>query len=102
MPGAKRPKFENEKCYGFDVSSQAENIKREKHLNLSWLIEAYKLTPKERRNKFFRSSFDKLAGNDIVRKEIEKGNSAKTIRKTWEKQLSYFKQIRKKYLLYPE
>ena len=102
MPGAKRPKFENEKCYGFDVTSQAENIKKEKHLNLSWLIEAYMLTPQERRNKFFRSSFDKLAGNDIIRKEIEKGSSAKTIRKTWEKQLNDFKRIRKKYLLYPE
>ncbi len=44
---------------------------------------------------------DKLAGTSTLRKQVTSGMSESAIRKSWQKELNQFKQIRKKYLLYP-
>lgn len=46
-------------------------------------------------------SFDKLAGTRDLKERIIKGVSGKEIRKSWEPGLSAYKEMRKKYLLYP-
>ncbi|AIF66576.1 hypothetical protein GZ22_07965 [Terribacillus saccharophilus] len=44
--------------------------------------------------------FDKLIGNDLVRTMILEGASVTEITKTYQKELSEFKKVRKEYLLY--
>lgn len=46
-------------------------------------------------------NFDKLAGTKDLKQQIINGVSVNNIRKSWEPGLSEYKEIRKKYLLYP-
>ena len=69
-------------------------------LNLSWLIKAYQWYPEK--EKFFIDYFNKLAGTKELRKQIEDGMTAEDIAATWQKDVSAFKTIRKKYLLYKD
>ena len=46
--------------------------------------------------------FDKLAGTDVLRKQIIAGLDEKQIRQSWQNDLSKYKTIRKKYLMYAE
>jgi uncharacterized protein YbbC (DUF1343 family) len=84
-----------------DLSSLAENVlKHGNFIHIDLLIQAYNEYPDK--DHFFTSSFDRLAGNRILRQQIIKGVSATEIRKSWQKDLEAFKQIRKKYLLYAD
>ncbi len=67
-------------------------------LNLSWLIESYKMLSHQ--HEFFISYFDKLAGTDELRKQIESGLTEIEIRESWQKDIDNYKKIREKYLLY--
>ena len=69
--------------------------------SLKYLIEMYRRVPS---GKFFLKSnfFEKLSGNGELRKQIEAGMSEEEIRATWQADLDRFKQIRKKYLIYPD
>jgi len=100
--GAKYPKFKGKRCWGLDLSSRSLNaIRREKELNLSYLLDAYRNYP-DKRTFFLKNRFiDKLAGTSSLRKQVASGMSESAIRKSWRKELHQFKQIRKKYLLYP-
>ena len=53
-------------------------------------------------DKFFNNFFNKLAGNNTLMLQIKKGTSEAEIRKSWEPELSKFKRIRKKYMLYTD
>jgi len=100
--GAKYPKYKGKRCYGIDLSKRSmQSIRGEKHLNLSYLLDAY--THYGDKKDFFLKSrfFDRLAGTDALRKQVERGVSEKEIRKSWKKDLEKFKKIRRKYLLYP-
>jgi len=101
-PGAKYPKFKGKQCYGVDLSKgNIRKIRAKQKLNLGYLQDAYANYP-NKKSFFLKNRFiDKLAGSDQLRKQIRSGASEKTIRKSWEKDLKEFKQIRKKYLLYP-
>jgi uncharacterized protein YbbC (DUF1343 family) len=46
--------------------------------------------------------FDLLAGTDVLRKQITQGLSEEDIRKSWQADLEKFKNMRAKYLIYPE
>ena len=46
--------------------------------------------------------FDKLAGTDQLRKQIIAGKTEDEIRKSWEPELKEYKEMRKKYLIYPD
>ncbi len=95
------PPFKNIKCFGYDLSDYSINIlKYEKKINLFWLLDLYhRLSPK---GEFFIPFFDKLAGSDILRKQIIAGNTEEQIRQSWQTDLMKFKKIRKKYLLYAD
>jgi len=97
-PGAVNPMNKGKACYGRDL--RKVNAVKE-GFTLKYVIEMYKKSPNK--DKFFTSPsfFDKLAGNDYIRKMIIEGKSEKEICKVWEKDLEVFKTMRKKYLLYP-
>jgi len=109
--GAKHSKHYGEVCYGWNLSGTPEQVlkKTDHHIQLKWLMEAYRLFPDK--DSFFivpksgnmeESFFDKLAGNNELWQQIKNGVSEKDIRASWEPELSNYKKIRKKYLLYKD
>jgi uncharacterized protein YbbC (DUF1343 family) len=109
--GAKDPKLKGQKCYGWNVTgTPAEVLKKtDGKIQLSYLLEAYKLFP-EKENFFIKpksgnmdeSFFNKLAGNASLMQQITSGKSEEEIRKSWGPGLTKFKSVRKKYLLYKD
>jgi len=94
------PKHKDQQCYGVDLrKAVADSLSNLDRIELSWLINAYKTM---NRPGFFLPFMDKLAGTDKLRKQIEAGWSEEKIRKSWSPDLEKYRQIRKKYLLYPE
>jgi uncharacterized protein YbbC (DUF1343 family) len=94
------PPHLGKECYGLDLRKYDTNIFRKTgRMNLSWLKEFYNAYPNK--EEFFRNEkFDKLAGTNKLREQIIAGKTEKEIRESWEPELSKFKEIRKKYLLY--
>jgi len=99
MLGAKFPKHNGKRCYGVDL--RFIDINLSSGLNLNYLIDAYKNYPYK--SKFFLKSgfFNKLAGSNKLKRQIEAGMSTEEIKKSWQAGLEEFKKIRQKYLLYP-
>ncbi len=95
--GSKDPKHLGKKCYGLDVSQTPKLNK----IDLNWLIDAYKATPKSDEFFKFAAFFDKLAGSDELRKQIIEGESMEQIKSSWNADLAAFKEVRAKYVLYP-
>ena len=109
--GAKEPKLKDQTCYGWNLAGTDKEVlqKVDGKIQLSYLLEAYKLFPEK--EKFFITPksgkptdyfFNKLAGNDALQKQIIAGTSEKEIRASWAAGLNAFKKIRKKYLLYTD
>ena len=99
--GAKKPFHENEKCYGFDLTSMnMSSLQNERKINLTYLLDYYKNYPNK--DSFFLENnfFNKLAGNTLMQQQIREGKSEAEIRASWKQGLDNFKIIRKKYLLY--
>ena len=92
--GAKDPVYNGKLCYGEDLSK----IKKVDQLELKWLLKAYQSTTDKA--KFFNPFFTKLAGTKKLQQQIESRISENEIRKSWQKGLSDFKEMRKKYLIY--
>lgn len=87
-------------CYGKDLSNEAEKLKAKGKIELGWLMETYKILNSQ--TEFFNNYFDKLAGTNKLREQIKSGMPESEIRKSWQPYLEKFKEIRKKYLLYPD
>ena len=84
-------------CYGVDLRNlDADSIR----FTLKYVLDFYHKSPE----KFFArpAFFDKLAGTDELRKQILAGRSEQQIRDGWKEELSAYKQMRKKYLLYED
>ncbi|PLW94155.1 MAG: DUF1343 domain-containing protein [Marinilabiliales bacterium] len=99
---SENPKFLGQKCYGFNVKSFAtEYIRYNSSIYLYWLLELYaELSPQ---TEFWRDGvFDKLAGSDKLRTQIEEGLNTDEITSSWLFDLQQYKHLRKKYLLYPD
>ena len=92
--GAKDPMHNGKLCFGEDLS----NEKKVNRLELKWLIKAYESTADKK--VFFNSFFVKLAGTKKLQEQIEKGVTEEEIRKSWEKGLADFREVREKYLIY--
>jgi uncharacterized protein YbbC (DUF1343 family) len=110
IPGmSENPRHKGAVCYGLDLRKYDVNeLRKSRQINLSWLIELYKAYPDKanfftpgRQNQDI-SAFDLRIGTDQLRKQIIAGVSEEDIRKSWEPELQKFKDIRKKYLLYPD
>ncbi len=101
------PLFQDQVCYGLDLRNyDTSNFRKTKMLNLSWIIELYKASP--RKEDFFNNKLSAEVGTiearigvGNFRQQIIDGISEKEIRASWEPGLSQYKQMRKKYLLYP-
>lgn len=102
IPGkAMDPPYEGIRCYGHSLIGYAENVPdTNRKLNLFYLLEMYKVLGTN--HDFFIPFFDKLAGSDQLCKQIISGMTENEIRSTWEKDISAFLVVRKKYLLYPD
>ncbi len=100
IPGvSEHPKFEGQTCYGQNLTGYAHDYKTNpRRLNLSWLIRTYQTLSPD--HCFFNDYFEKLAGNDQLRSQIEAGMSENEIRADWQDGLKKFKKIRFKYLIY--
>ena len=95
---SKSPKCLGKKCYGIDLTNKYDEVKQGKRLRLDWLLLAYQnYMGKE---PFFVPFFEKLAGTDQLRKDIEAGKSETYIRASWQPELRRFAQVREKYLIY--
>jgi uncharacterized protein YbbC (DUF1343 family) len=102
--GAKSSKCFFQTCYGWNITGSNGEVlqKLNGKIQLHYFIDAYKLFP-GKDSFFLKNNFiNKLAGNDIFQQQIKDGLSEELIRKSWEPQLSDFKKIRKKYLLYAD
>jgi uncharacterized protein YbbC (DUF1343 family) len=101
------PIFMNEVCYGIDLRNyDTELLRKSKKINIRWIMELYKAHPYK--EKFFDSKLSKQMnnieiqiGSGLFRRQIFDGVSEEVIRSSWEPGLSEYKQMRKKYLLYP-
>lgn len=102
IPGVSdHPKYENEICTGMRVNDVANgDLFSNPRMKLDWLILFYQ-SNKAENGPYFKAFFYKLAGNKTLREQIEKGMSENEIRKTWESDLVKYREMRKKYLLYP-
>ena len=99
--GAKNPKLNGENCIGLDLrNTTSDYFVNRRSMDLSWLLDSY-MTFKDD-PKFFTPFFDKLAGTDLLRKLMQKGANEDEIRASWQKDLTEYKKLRKKYLLYPD
>lgn len=102
IPGvADDPPYKNQLCNGYLLSGFSDKyLLSSRKLYLLWLSGCYEKD--KSKETFFTSFFDKLAGTDLLRKQITGGVPESVIRKSWEPGLSKFKVMRKKYLLYPD
>jgi uncharacterized protein YbbC (DUF1343 family) len=96
VPGATDPKYKDQKCYGRDF----RELQRIPRFTISYVIEFYNKSGRD--ENFFNDYFDKLAGNDELKEQIKAGLSEEEIRISWLEELNKYKDIRKKYLLYPD
>ncbi|MGB0887961.1 MAG: exo-beta-N-acetylmuramidase NamZ family protein [Vicingaceae bacterium] len=101
MDGAKSPKLEGKKCYGYNLSEfGGDYIKNKGGINLFWLIDIYSSYPKK--EGFFTKMFLLLSGTDQLQQQLENNVSEEEIYKSWQPGLTNFKTIRKQYLLYKD
>lgn len=92
--GAKNPKHFGKLCFGVNL----KNTDRLSEVNIQWLLDAYAKTPKT--ESFFGPSFKAHAGNTELEKQIKNGMPAKEIHHSWQAEISTFKKVRAKYLMY--
>lgn len=98
-PGAINPVLEGKLCFGKDLRWVDA---RHMGFSLKYVREFIK---KSKYSASFISSpshFDRLAGNDTLRKQLLGKTTEKKIRAGWQSDLEAFKKLRVKYLIYPE
>ncbi|HUC79371.1 MAG TPA: DUF1343 domain-containing protein [Flavisolibacter sp.] len=108
IPGmSETPLYMNETCYGLDLRNyDVAILRKEKRINLQWIKELYKAFPDKEKFFDFKQSkemgnIDFRTGDSRLRQQIIDDVPDEEIRKSWEPALSNYKEMRKKYLLYP-
>ncbi|MBK9424679.1 MAG: DUF1343 domain-containing protein [Bacteroidetes bacterium] len=96
----KDPPFENQVCKGVKLNAKKELVLKSGQLQIEWIIQMYKAYTDS--SSFFIPFFDKLAGTDMLRKQIQANMSVEEIRKSWQPGLNSYLTKRKKYLLYED
>jgi uncharacterized protein YbbC (DUF1343 family) len=102
VTGALNPPFKGKQCFGWNLQLPESTILAQVNgqIQLKYLLQAYQEFPDKAH--FFTPFFYKLAGTALLRQQVESGFSESAIRASWQPELTKFKLIRKKYLLYPE
>lgn len=102
-PGATSPPYLNRPCYGLDLRQGGSA-----RFTLNHLLHFYRLyhaspaTEPGFTPPFFNPFFDKLAGSDKLRIQIEAGWDEARIRAAWKPALAAYRAKRAKYLLYAD
>lgn len=91
--GSQYPKHEGEKCHGKKFRELPASM-----VDMAYLVQVYKDSPKK--TDFFNDFFNKLAGNNSLKKKIKDGWTAKKIRASWKGDLEKYKLRRSNYLHY--
>ncbi len=108
LPGmAENPVHQEEVCYGLDLRTyDVEKLRKSRQINLTWMKELYAAYPEKERF-FDQATTGKSAtsagspASAAFKEQIVNNVSEEDIRKSWEPGLSQYKEMRKKYLLYP-
>ncbi|MDL2265018.1 DUF1343 domain-containing protein [Parabacteroides sp. OttesenSCG-928-G21] len=100
LPGFDTNPLQKDKtCYGVDL----RELPFAGGFTLRFFLEFYEKAGKDQAFFFSRPDwFDTLTGSKEMRLQIIKGMSEEEIRATWQADLSAYKEMRKKYLLYPD
>jgi uncharacterized protein YbbC (DUF1343 family) len=104
---AESPLHKDELCFGIDLRPYDATLwRKNRRIDFSWMLELYQAYPEK--DKFFDRSYSKqignidyLAGVSEFKNQVIAGKTMDEIRATWEPKLSEYKEMRKKYLLYP-
>ncbi|MBR3251944.1 MAG: DUF1343 domain-containing protein [Erysipelotrichaceae bacterium] len=110
MEGAPSPQFENEICYGRNLSDLALDDIHEAQINPEYLISAYRQFHEKYPDlPFFKEPdingiywIDYLSGSSKLREMIIEGKSSQEIKDSWKEDVERFKIQRRPYLIYPE
>jgi uncharacterized protein YbbC (DUF1343 family) len=102
------PLYEKVRCWGFRIDSLPADSKNRwllalellKNYYQEWM--EYKKYHRQSPNVFFNSYFETLAGQQNLRRRIEIADEEIDIYKSWQPAVNAFRQIRAKYLLYPD
>ncbi len=95
------PPQEGNLCYGMDLRTQdSQKLMELSKIDLKHLLHAFNYFPDK--NNFFNGSFDRLAGNSKLRKQIMEGKTEEEIRSTWQEGIDDFIEMRRAYLIYPD
>ncbi len=101
IPTGKNTVLADKVCNGKRLTLYAEQFElNPQEIHLQWLIELYEEL--SHGHAYFNDYFNKLAGTNQLRLQIEKEFTADSIRKSWIPQIEAYKKIRIKYLLYPD
>jgi uncharacterized protein YbbC (DUF1343 family) len=95
----KEPKYVNQLCCGFDLRKDSFIVAHPRQVNIDWIK---LMMMKMNREDFFDSNFNYHAGNKDLQEQLKNQLPSGAIRETWRDDLTEFKKIRVKYLLYPD
>ena len=94
-----KPLHMDKVCYGTDL----REYPFAGGLTLKFFLDFYEKSGEEKAFFFSRPEwFDLLAGTKKLRFQIVRGLSEEEIRESWQPELNQYKELRKKYLLYPD
>lgn len=103
IPGvSENPPFKGQECRGYLLVLGRRWRTAPGGLNLDFLLTAYRDYPDKAAFFLKNNFFDKLAGTDQLRKQIVAGATEEEIRASWKEDLTAFKEVRERYLLYEE
>ncbi len=92
------PLHKDRTCYGDDL----RNLSPAPKFTLRYFLEWMKKFDNKEEFLTRANWFNQLIGNDTVLQLINEGKSEEEIRESWKSELGQYKQLRKKYLLYPD
>ncbi len=99
LPGFdKNPLQKGKVCYGLDL----REVEAPEGLSLSYFIDFMKLSGKGAAFISRSQFFDLLSGDASLKSQLAAGVSEEEIRASWQSELSEYKIMRKKYLLYQD
>ncbi|MEZ4775995.1 MAG: DUF1343 domain-containing protein [Bacteroidia bacterium] len=103
LPGkSKEPPFQDQLCQGLAFQNRVDG----KSLYLAGILLLTDFYQQHKAAKpgetFFQKGFNKWPGSKTLQTQIESGLSPEAIYESWQKKVTAFKEIRKKYLLYPD
>lgn len=108
IPGmSETPLYMNQVCYGLDLRSyDTQKLRASGRINIQWIRELYKAFPDKARFFDYKQSkeignIDFRTGDAAFKQQIIDDVPEEEIRRGWEPGLRHYKEMRKKYLLYP-